>query len=454
MNLRGFCTWWERPRVRTAVLLLIAGLVLFVLVSGTERMLTGSSEFMGLREIVQVSLVRDLNHYEHIPHLRAYPPFFAIFWSPYGLLPWSVLPDKNNVLGTTTVSQQVQLAAEAAFLLMLMTAMTVWSVRCIGAACDREHEWPSCFPVLVWLLAGGLMLNSIGRCETDMFVLMLVAGAMCLLFARRRRWEAGFLLGAATALKLTPGLFGLYLLCRRRWRALTGMLVAGVLCTVILPVLFWGAEGAWERHRSWVEMVLLPVAREGPEAIIGRPYRKTNQSLTAAAVRYLSHYNAGRSNHPRYVNVADLSTAGARKVATGLKVAILLALLAAWVGVPSHCDPELERVLFALAPPAMLLISDVSVGGHFALLAVPFGVLAAYCFQREGRPTAARVSWAVLAGFLLTHLMGVRRLKEMSTATAGAVVVLGVLLYLVVRLRRRERRVEPDPEPQLEAAPQ
>jgi hypothetical protein len=186
MELSGFCRWWQRKKVRTALVVAIALAVLFVAVSGTQRALFGSSEFMAFRQIVQVSLVQNMDHYKAIPHVRAYPPFFAVLWSPFGAFPVGVISEGDKPPVHPTLAQELQLGASAAAVVLLMLAFTCWSVRCIAGACRaRAGGLPSeqgsgrpCLPVLIWILAGGLMLNSIVRVETDMFVVMLVAGGM------------------------------------------------------------------------------------------------------------------------------------------------------------------------------------------------------------------------------------------------------------------------------------
>jgi len=360
MDLTRLCAFRERPGRRACLVVSMVAASVFVVVSGTARAVGGSSEFDGFREIVQVSVVEDLNHYEYIPHVRAYPPFFAIFWAPFGLLP--VGPSGNVIVhGRLPAWWLVQLTGSAAAVLALMAAMTFWASRCVSAACHPEGvavPTNRCTSMLLWLLCGGLMLNSVVRAETDMFVVMMVAASMWLLLRKRRAMAAGALLGIATALKLTPGLFGVYLLCRRSWRGLAGMAVAGFCCTVILPVLVWGPSGAYERHRSWTEVVLVPYGSTGPEAIIERAYRKTNQSLTAALTRYLTPYNAGTSGHPSYVNVADVPRSTVSTISRALKLGILAALVAAWAVPPPDGSRELEAVLFGLVPLGMLLISD------------------------------------------------------------------------------------------------
>jgi hypothetical protein len=432
------------------MLALFAAAALFVVASGTERALRGSSEFMGFRRIVQVSVVEDKNHYEEvIQHIRAYPPFFGIFWSPFGLFPLGRVPDYHHPLRGTSLAEQVQLGLSAFLLLAAMTAMTVWAVRCVMAAClGQEGEGAAwCGPALLWVLCGGLMLNGTVRCETDMFVVMLLAGGLYLMLASGRQWGGGALLGVAAAFKVTPGLFAVYLLCRRNWRALGGMIAAGVACTILLPAAVWGPGGAVERHRSWLTKVIIPYATEGPEHFISHAYRRANQSPKAALVRYLTHYNAGRRRRPEYVNVADLPAGTVEGVAMALKLLILAALVAAWLRAPASAGRELEALLFGLVPLGMLLLSDISHGSHLAVLAVPLGALTAYCFRHEGEAAGRRVSWGVLAGFLLANLIAVRSLKTRSVGTAGILVLFGLSLCLALRLGAARR---PEPQPHAE----
>ena len=280
------------------------------------------------------------------------------------------------------------------------------------------------------------MLNSVARCESDMIVVMPVAGAMYLMFARNRQFAAGALLRLAAAVKLTPALFGVYLLCQRRWRALAGMACAGLLCSVVLPVLVWGPEGAYQRHRSWMEKVIIPYARTGPQAFIGRAYRSANQSPTAALRRYLSFYNAGSSGRQRYVNVAYLRARDVRRVATGVKVVFLLILAGVWL-VSSTRKKGMEQVLaFALVPIGMLLLSDVSLTSHTAMFVIPYGALTGLVFARPQWRASHTLSLGVLAAFVLSLLTGVPYLKALSTTTAAVLVLFAALCYAVFALRR------------------
>ena len=64
-------------------------------------------------------------------------------------------------------------------------------------------------------------------------------------------------------------------------------------------------------------------------------------------------------------------------------------------------------------------------------------MLAAHCLCHTGEPLARRLTWLTLAAFFLMTLMAVRPLKELSVATAGALVLYAVGLWLAWRLYRR-----------------
>jgi len=450
MNLKGFCRFWEGRRHRRAVVILAGLVVLGVTISGTERVVAdGSSEFLGYRRIVQISLLRGQDEYEQIDHARAYPPFFALFWAPFGLLPPGPLYEEGLGPAGASSWEMVQIGLSAALAVGMMIALSVPAVRCIAASAYRpcEGERASCLPALLWLLTVGLMANAAVRCESDMFIVIMLAGAMYLLLRGGRPWSAGALLGVAAALKLTPGLFAVYLLCRRRWRALGGMAIAGAVCTFVLPSLAWGPRACIEKHRSWAQHVLIPYASGGEEFIIDRDrmYRSANQSAKAALMRYLTHYNAGRQSHPRYVNIVNLRPETVDAVASAAKLLILGVLVLAWTLPPTRDEGEIGPLLFGLVPLGMLLISDVSHGSMLSVLCLPVGALVGYAFAHAGGRAGDNASLGTLAGIILVHMIAVRGLKALSVGTAGVAVLLVVGLCVASHAWRSAAPRDPGP---------
>jgi len=400
----------KRPFQALAAAILVAFSVNAVMRAANPRR---SSEFRGFRRIVQVSIVEGKDHYRTISHIRAYPPFFAIAFAPFGLLPRAV---------------------GAAFFVALSMAFAIWAtwlcVQAAGATSD-----PLGRAVLLFLLAGPFCLAAIARCESDMLVVLPVAGAFYLFSrgGRGRNAAAGALLGFAAALKLTPGVFGFYLLARRRWMALVSMAVAGVVLVAGLGTAVWGIEGNYSRHRSWYEVVARPLAREGPTAFITRPYRGVNQSLTAALFRFLNVKHAERLPWGSRTNVADIPARHLLDISNILRSGLLVVFFGLWV----FCGIE-DQCAFALAPLAMLFFSPVSLHTHHGVLMVSYAVaLAAIGDRQSRRATVAR--WLFVLSLVLMFLTGLKAGKALSSLVASDVVLFFALLLLACQRMRTAR---------------
>jgi hypothetical protein len=451
MNPKVFCRLWAHKRTRRTMLVLCGLILLFAVADGTERALRGTSDFTGFRRIIQVSLVRNEDQYKAIPKIRAYPPFFAIFWAPFGLFPWGLVPQSEHPSLGLPVWQELQLALSAFVLIAAMGALTLWVVWWIVKACRATGGADGVglsagLVALIWTLAGQMMFGPVVQCETDMLVVAMVSGGMLLLLARGRPWAGGALLGVAAALKLTPGLFAVYLLCRRQWHALGAMALSGLVCTALLPALVWGPGGAVERDRSWVSAVLLPCLRQGPEAFISHAYDNDNQSVKGAVVRFLTNDN--RNEHLKKrddVHVAELSMGAARATATAVKAVLFLGLLVAWLLPERRVRDDLEPLLFALVPIGMLLLSDLSIEGHFAVVVVPIGVLTCFAFRHSEEPLGRTVFVAVLVGAGLLNLR-VRFFEDYSVQVAALLFLYGFTIWLALRTHgHNEARGSPKP---------
>jgi len=161
------------------------------------------------------------------PYGFTYPPFAGLVMSPMALLPFGAV---------------VVIAVVAT---VLTTALLMWWFA--GPLLER-------LPGPIWFTFGitcclALMFEPVRETITfgqvNTLLLTLVAGDMLFGVARGRRW-AGVGIGLATAVKLTPGVFILYLLITRRWRA------AGVAAgTAAAATLLGGAVFPNESREFW-----------------------------------------------------------------------------------------------------------------------------------------------------------------------------------------------------------
>jgi alpha-1,2-mannosyltransferase len=143
------------------------------------------------------------------PYGFTYPPFAGLLMSPMAVLPFPV------VLVVTTVATVAATALVVRWLL------------------PRKH-----FAVAVCLaLCFEPVRETITLGQVNMLLLVLVAADLLFGLSQGRRW-AGVGIGLATAIKLTPGVFIVYLLVTRRWRAAFTAMGTATAATLVAAAIF------------------------------------------------------------------------------------------------------------------------------------------------------------------------------------------------------------------------
>ncbi|MGR6317670.1 glycosyltransferase 87 family protein [Micromonospora soli] len=156
-----------------------------------------------------------------------YPPFAALLLRPFALLP----------LGATVV---------------IFTGLTVLGVvvttRWLVTPMVQRHDLPRLFTLtvaVVLVFAVESTRETITFGQINMLLVVLILADLLFAVPGERRW-AGVGVGLATALKLFPGIFILYLLATRRWRA---AVVASATATV--ATLLAAAAAPADSWRFW-----------------------------------------------------------------------------------------------------------------------------------------------------------------------------------------------------------
>ena len=173
------------------------------------------------------------------PYGFTYPPFAGLVMLPMAFLPFGLVV-VLAVVGT-----------------VLTTALLTWW---FVAPLIRRKGWPVWFAYALAVclaIAFEPVRETITFGQVNTLLLTLVAGDLLLGLSRGRKW-AGVGIGLATAIKLTPGIFIVYLLVTRRWRAAAtaGGTAAGVtlLAAAIFPDEsreFW-TSALWDTNRVGV----------------------------------------------------------------------------------------------------------------------------------------------------------------------------------------------------------
>ncbi|GHJ09539.1 membrane protein [Micromonospora humidisoli] len=161
-----------------------------------------------------------------------YPPFAALVMLPMAYLPWPVAI-------TVSVAATV-----------VVSAVLVWWLLDPVA---RRAGWTRWFVLAVALcLAAAFepMRETVNFGQVNMLLLFLVAVDLLRLLPAGNRW-AGVGIGLATAIKLTPGVFIVYLLVTRRFRAAGTAVAAAAAATLLAAALFPDAAREFWTSALW-----------------------------------------------------------------------------------------------------------------------------------------------------------------------------------------------------------
>jgi alpha-1,2-mannosyltransferase len=265
-----------------------------------------------------------------------YPPFAALTMSPMAVLPWwavNTLAIAGSVVGTLV--------------------MLDWYLRPLV---DR-YGWTRWFAVAVAACLVAIfepVRETVSFGQVNLVLLVLVLADFRLLQGRGSRL-GGVAIGLATAIKLTPGVFILYLVLRRRYRAALTAAGTAVAATVFAMLV------APDASREFWTDALWDTDRVGTLSFI------SNQSLEG----FVARLDPG---HP----------------STALWAVLVLVTLGAWIWRVRRAD---DRTGVALTGVLACLISPVTWVHHLVWL---LPALLLLLDRGSGAPGRRRWAWLAL----------------------------------------------------------
>ncbi|MGU3434082.1 glycosyltransferase 87 family protein [Actinomycetes bacterium M1A6_2h] len=187
-----------------------------------------------------------------IPLPFTYPPLAAISFSPMALIPLNAAGTIMSLMSMGTLAVTVFVVLRALVPLRLSTTLWFTAAICAGAFALEP----------VWSTFDYGQINIVLMCLVTVDVLL-----------KKTPWPRGTLIGAVTAIKLTPAVFVLYFLVKRDYRAAIATGVSFLVFTAIgFAITFSNSV------RYWTE-VLIDSSR------IGNPPYISNQSITGMLAR-------------------------------------------------------------------------------------------------------------------------------------------------------------------------
>ncbi len=304
------------PRIRIAIIVLLTALVIITGLVTVRRAHKNSNDFdtfynAGRAVLQGEGLYYTGEYYENTknegPFL--YPPFAALVFVPISILPMGLAAFLWNALN-------IALFLAALFFVLRILNQTpaqLWSHFQKLAILDR---------LLLAVMSIALLLDNLTMAQINVLVFFLCVLTLWL-ERRGKPWIAGLILAAAVLIKLTPLIFCVYFLIKRRWRILAAAAAGFALFTLLIPTLVFGPEQNRIYHRQWAGRTLKPsairfVAKFQPEethplkqkAVMLEHNHLTgllaekNQSLQAGLMRLFLKDRVWHSYNPQPIYVA------------------------------------------------------------------------------------------------------------------------------------------------------
>jgi hypothetical protein len=350
-----------------------------------------------------------------------YPPLFLVLLRPLTYLPlWAA----------AMIWQFAKYAAVSGIFLLS------WNLL------GRSGSLPDWSKLLSIVVSVRFIDSDLGHGNINLFIAFFVVLAGYLLF-NHRPLAAGLLIALASSVKVTPALWGLYLLYKRQWRAVAGLVAGLVLALEIAPLVVLTASMNHTLLACWYGQVIRPPVIEGQ---IFSPL--DSQSLVGVTNRL---FGRAQGEPAILVELNDRTVIWLQRA-----VALALVVWLAWScrGRLPQSNPLAFAAEWSILAPVTLALSGYTWTGHFCLLILAHVTLLAYWprpllpGQRIGGALRG-ADWAVvgptLAGFVLflftTDIItpaGRVWTATMGLPLLGALLIAAALFVLRERCRGRE----------------
>lgn len=263
--------------------------------------------------------------------------------------------------------------------------------------------------------------------QINLVLLALVLGSF-LALRSRRTWIAGWLFGAAVAIKVFPLPAVALFIVRKQWAAVAWSAIAIAAWVWFIPGCLRGFELTTNELQTWA---VLMVEDQSGGTMAGRSsigFTRRNQSLVSLSHRLLRPIEAGDEVHAQ-VNLADVSPKTAQLIGYSVCFGLGLVLLIA-ARMKFATSPKAEGIEVAMVCALVPLCSPLAWTYFFCWLLPAWVAIA--CLWNEGSKRVARAG-AFLAGILLLSAVSEQvdpRLQAAGVTAWGSVTLFLTLAYM------------------------
>ncbi|MBN1130780.1 MAG: DUF2029 domain-containing protein [Chitinispirillaceae bacterium] len=352
-----------------------------------------------------------------------WPPFFAAFIAPFTLIARISVSFSQVLWYVLNIT-------------LFFFSVGIWCRIIYAMPCgwlNEKKELSLYAPALIIPLVcvSGPLLDNFTQLQSSPLLLFLLTMGIDRLM-KKRPWQAGFWFGSAVAIKAFPALMVIYLLCRKEGRAALSTMASGAVLTFV-PVLRYGIHDYVATLKAWLGLSLSG----------GYPLSGLSQSVYAMIGRYVAsnpfERMVRRFPSPPADDPGIIATTLLYRGLLVLCIAVVCWLLYR----RKYRNIGVETSFFIVL---MTVFSPISWRHYYVLMLPAWMVLTGWWFKERDRI----LKWTVLgSGFLISGLYLVGQIGKpvrgfllcvVSNFTLGAFVILGGLLYCIVRRHGNENR--------------
>lgn len=317
-------------------------------------------------------------------------------------------------------------------------------VACWQLCGASVSAWFVLVPIVVCLrlIGSNVSLGQINPCA----IVPATLGMVWL--ARRRDTAAGVAIGLGTVVKYMPGLLAVWLIAKRRWRALFACIATVVLLGAVLPAVVLGPGRSVDLAGQWLH-ARTHVYTDAAAADVPGYSVKSFVYRVVGDVPYVTFSNT--SGRPLVIGWGLLGPSGLRTLALAIDVALLAWVLWRTRG-PLRDERDPRGALEAAAMLALLpLVSPEARLPHFLFLALPLTAITCALVRGDIAPRrrSAVIVLSLLAVALLhatwPKLLGERGGLLAEAWCAPGAGALALLAAVLVAIRAPQRDAPPGP---------
>jgi hypothetical protein len=257
------------------------------------------------------------------------------------------------------------------------------------------------------------------------------------LLQHKRPWMAGSMFALATAIKVFPVAVFPYLLWRRQWAAVAGMVVfLGVLLFVV-PAPVRGFQHNVSELKTWYQGMVGSSSEQGFGQRDEQNWSWVNQSIIAVTHRLTRPVNYNQDNPakaPQFMNLVDLDFRTANWIVIAVSLAIglgFIAVMPARSRITRLSEAEELGILFCL----MTVASPLARQYYFIWLFFPVTVLVhRAAFDLRAGVRAGTWTVLVVAGLLLCLSLPIfpKDLQAYGNNLVATAVIAGGLVWHIL----------------------